>query len=560
MRAYKSNAKIAVNAVAGNNVVLLGMDATEEARKGLLGFAIQRTDHTSGGEERWLRSSLSFDHHPTHKAGDESLDSISHPIQDFKWGDYAAKPDHEYTYKVIPIYGSPTDLVQGDAVSVKVKTESISNETDAVFFNRGAAASQAYVERFGNKRPDEVEGDEAWKWLSRGLEEALIGFIGQAEGAGWSLRACLYEFNHHPVLEAFKAAAGRGADVKIVFDHKKAEGDPGKGNLEAIKAVGIEDLVIPREANKSAISHNKFILLLKGDEPVQVWTGSTNITRGAIFGHSNVGHQIRDKGLAAAYLTYWNKIVTDPTGKTFRPFNDEIFPVKADDPPYQPIFSPRGSLEALETYARMMDDSQGAVFMTAAFGVSDELKDVLVQEKPYLRYLLMDNPGQKSNQDNYEAIKKLPGNRIAMGDTIRQDNELDHWHKESLTGLNTNVKYVHTKYMIIDPFGERPVLIGGSANFSAASTTKNDENMVIVRNNPCVVDIYVGEFMRLFSHFYFRNWLNAKYKKEGKEVEIHLTPNDSWTDQYYVAGSERAKERMLFVGKPVADEGKADAS
>ena len=64
-----------------------------------------------------------------------------------------------------------------------------------------------------------------------------------------------------------------------------------------------------------------------------------------------------------------------------------------------------------------------------------------------------------------------------------------------------NVRFVHTKYMLVDPLGERPVVVTGSANFSEASTNANNENMVVIRQDQRVADIYVGEFMRLYSHY-----------------------------------------------------------
>lgn len=57
--------------------------------------------------------------------------------------------------------------------------------------------------------------------------------------------------------------------------------------------------------------------------------------------------------------------------------------------------------------------------------------------------------------------------------------------------------------MLVDPLSDNPIVIAGSANFSDASTIQNDENMVIIRQNKRVADIYFGEFMRLFSHFSF---------------------------------------------------------
>jgi hypothetical protein len=54
--------------------------------------------------------------------------------------------------------------------------------------------------------------------------------------------------------------------------------------------------------------------------PIAVWTGSTNITEGGIFGHSNVGHAITDPTIAAAYLDYWTQLSTGPTTATLPPW------------------------------------------------------------------------------------------------------------------------------------------------------------------------------------------------------------------------------------------------
>ena len=52
-------------------------------------------------------------------------------------------------------------------------------------------------------------------------------------------------------------------------------------------------------------------MLIHKDKPVAVWTGSTNISAGGIFGHSNVGHAIWDQDIAQRYLDYWDRLA-DP--------------------------------------------------------------------------------------------------------------------------------------------------------------------------------------------------------------------------------------------------------
>jgi hypothetical protein len=115
-------------------------------------------------------------------------------VQGFTWSDFTAKLGHDYTYRVVALKGKPTALREDADVSVEVATEVESNGTQAVWFNRGAAASQEYARRFGNRRPEDV-GPPAFAWLSRGLWEALRDFIGRAQGPEFGLRVAAYEFN-----------------------------------------------------------------------------------------------------------------------------------------------------------------------------------------------------------------------------------------------------------------------------------------------------------------------------------------------------------------------------
>ncbi len=86
---------------------------------------------------------------------------------------------------------------------------------------------------------------------------------------------------------------------------------------------------------------------------------------------------------------------------------------------------------------------------------------------------------------------------------------LDGWFlKEELTRDQGNIFFVHTKYLLIDPLSDDPLICTGSANFSENSLTTNDENMILIRGSTRVADIYMTEFDRLFRHFYFRDVAN----------------------------------------------------
>ena len=541
MRQKATNGPLSVHAIAGTYVVLLGIDMAEESNQGVLGFAIERTDHTED-ERYWLRGFKTFEETDPGVAGCP-VSTLEHPLQTFLWGDFTAKRKHSYTYRIVAMRGKPKNLVQGESVEVSIDTEDDAAGTHAVHFNRGVAGSQAYARRFDNKPPDEVPDREAWTWLSRGLEEALTEFIGQADGERYALRAAVYEFHYPPVLEAFRDAHRSGADVRIIFDAKPTGDSPNETNRAAIAKALIKGLTVPREANPSFIAHNKFIVLLEDGEPRQVWTGSTNITDGGIFGQSNVGHLVRDPEIAARYLAYWEQLNRDPEARDLRPWTEAQTPV----PPATQaegsaaVFSPRSSLEALEWYAQTMDIASSAVFLTAAFGINDLLESVLAEDKDYLRYVLLE-----TEDDHMDVISRDKDNRFAVG-SVFGETTLGRWMAEKLTGLNEHVKYIHTKYMLIDPLSDDPLLITGSANFSDASTRENDENMLVIRGESRVADIYLGEFMRLFNHFYFRHLTDPAEGDEAVSGAGHLTSNDKWREDYYRDGPKQ-KQRVYFAG------------
>jgi phosphatidylserine/phosphatidylglycerophosphate/cardiolipin synthase-like enzyme len=549
MRQVTRNGSFTVQAIAGSYVVLLGIDMAEASTQGLLGFAIERIDKTEG-EHYWLQGQKTFAETDPGLPAGTPVSTLQHPVQGFLWQDFTAKPGHEYTYRIVAMRGKPKGLEQGEVVEVDVKTEEVDTGTHAIWFNRGVAASQAYARKFGNQQPDQVPNNAAWNWLSRGLVEALLAFIGQAADASFSLRGALYEFQYQPVLAAFGAARDRGADVKLVVDERaNSTSTPRTENQKAISAAHIDDLVLPRTTNPAYIAHNKFIVLLKDGKPTQVWTGSTNITDGGIFGHSNVGHLVRDPDVASIYLDAWERLSKDPQAPQLRKDNQAATPLPAGLTPKDsvtPVFSPRPDLGALEWYRDRMDQAGTGVFFTAAFGVNDLFDAVLSEPRDYLRYVLLESDDAKlEGLDN-------PNNRIAFG-SVLGDNAFERWLKEKTTNLNVHVRYIHTKYMLIDPLGDDPIVITGSANFSDASTRNNDENMLVIRGNKVVADIYLGEFMRLFKHYQYRDFIANQSQgtdpNAGGPGQPHLAPNDSWAKESFMDGTVQQKERQLFAGR-----------
>ena len=613
MRKNAKNNHLSVRAISGTEVVLFGLNIPQDRVSGLLGFKIEKK---LNGQWILLNDGRTFP---------ESTESL---VQQFMWSDYQVDANKSYDYRFSAIYGEVANMQQSPLLTLNIKTENPEEAEHAIFFNRGVAGSQAFTRKFSkyqkwykdepseqdpNKirytrflKPEDIPKREAYKWLSRGLEEALLGFIDQAKNSSYSIRASLYELSYKPAAQAFVDAMERGVDVKIIHHAKqksvynrysnklavttveqsgketmvykkseiRKEKRPDSISLKAMNIMGsigissskyldiFKTVFVPR--SNANISHNKFILLLKDGKPIQVWTGSTNLTGGGLFGQSNVGHIIRNTEIAEDYHKYWIKLSGNPrktttkkAGQGMKDWLQQNNPNLIGNIPtnsVRAIFSPRKDLGMLNWYAERMKEAKNSVFLTLAFSIDDSFFNVVkdksnhaTDESNFLRYLLLESKNAQYIKPKYPDMVKCKQNEVAYGDKLRSRKGFRETEEliESLTGLNTNVNYLHTKYMLIDALTDDPLVISGSANFSEASTLDNDENMLVIRGNTRIADIYLTEFMRLFNHFHRRNIENGLNNSEYAKSQL-LIDNDSWMKPYFDENTKKFKERILF--------------
>jgi len=329
----------------------------------------------------------------------------------------------------------------------------------------------------------------------------------------------------------------------------------------AAHAHGLDDLITWRTApNTSALMHDKYLVLLHDGVAVAVWTGSMNLTRGAVFGHSNVGHLVRDRTVARDFLHEWERLASGESTQQLRA-DHEAGNVVAEHVPATRkvgrVFSPRATHSTLlQWYADLFAAATQSAHITGAFGLNAVFRDELaVAEPKVVRTVLLD----KRPAADARIPLDDPNVRLSTGSHLT-DSPLAQWADEHLTGFNTHVKYVHTKIILIDPLTEDPTVLTGSANYSVASTSDNEENTLVIRGGSSraagrgavrrVADIYLTEYHRLFMHFVFRAWAQGRSVNDGAVQAMgHLEETDAWTDRYYRAGSWQALQRMVFSGQ-----------
>jgi phosphatidylserine/phosphatidylglycerophosphate/cardiolipin synthase-like enzyme len=184
--------------------------------------------------------------------------------------------------------------------------------------------------------------------------------------------------------------------------------------------------------------------------------------------------------------------------------------------------------------------------MTFAFNLDKVFLDVLLRADATLRYAIFD----KNPKDEVETqIDQIKNTVIAAGAKLAK-GDLENFLGENLTGFNHNL-YIHDKFMLVDPLGDDPIVVTGTANFSGPSQYANDENMLVIRGNPRIADIYFGEFMRIFDHLYSR-FIVEKMKKAGThDPNAGFLKEDAkaWVPQHFTKGGRKDLRRRYFMGE-----------
>lgn len=546
MRETASKNGVSVKAYAGTTGVLLGMNVATQKRDGLLGFALERLDVSSGKME-WLGGGLSF---PGARDGDGGgggpVSTNRAPIQKFRWSDYRVFADTDYQYTVHPVYGDPARPEVEDGPTVAVRTAGLGGE-HGVLFNRAAAASQAFSRKFPEveeqleaarkaKQDPPPLPPKALDWLDRGVLKQITGFIGQAADETWALDIAIYEYELGEIVDAVNAAHERKVSVRVVYHAKKGDeqSEENERNLSAL----------PDEAKRarltSKICHHKFIVLSKLEggvrRPQAVLCGSTNFTHNGVYRQANVVHVVRREDIAQQYLALFEELFGGADTRATRRFINRDNALDVSRPLFAG-FSPRSGLADLDAFVEEVNAAKRDVLFCTAFDLYDPLEAALLGAPldPVLRYGVQNS---RSKITGYHRDRTADFVATAM-----LSSGLEGFLKESTKGQRGNI-LIHTKLIVVGFTSDAPVVISGSHNFSKSASEGNDENFLVVRGDTDVADCYGCELMRLYDHYRFR-W----HRKQGPDqAPPSLAEDDSWTNEYFVPGSLKESDRLRFSG------------
>lgn len=517
-------------AISSQHTVTLAMGWPKAETKDLLGFAVKK--HNPDDTIVWLEGLLTFEGQ-AHEPGSQ-IPTSEGPVQKMYWADYLVRGGAKYRYEIIPVYGTPDalDLRAADALTVPIETEDNTGKADGPYFNRAVIASQAYVRHFGLNPPD--DNPEALAWLARGLDKAILGFIGRAQ-ADTSLRLDIAAYHlTHPDIIAAIANVGDRARVSLCW--KKP--DDKTRNREASRSLKQAGVDVYHREQVRAISHDKFIVLKNSSgQPKAVLMGSANFTTGGVSLQNNVSHIIESPALAKKYLDTFELLIQEDNDALYD--QDAAWQQAGD---IEVNFSPhRKDRTDLDHFVEIVEGAKSNVFFATFRATDEELLKAIVEpknKKVVVRGLVDKVYEQGAGEvllyhNAYDKDPEVAPATNALGKTDPLTKELGR------VGFNP---LVHHKFVIVDYGQPDCAIITGSANYSNNSSNNNDENTIVVHRDQRIAQMYLCEFHRIYEHYRARWFLSRAGKKAPKE--LYLREDGSWADKYY-NGSE--SERFLRV-------------
>jgi hypothetical protein len=122
---------------------------------------------------------------------------------------------------------------------------------------------------------------------------------------------------------------------------------------------------------------------------------------------------------------------------------------------------------------------------------------------------------------------------------------------------------IHSKVVVIDPFGENPVVMTGSHNMGPKASKENDDNLAIIANAPDLAAEYAVNILGVYGHYkwLYNAWKKAKdaagpVKKGQKAPPVPVDPSydgnvdsDGWQD--WETAGENLQLTQFLMGEPI---------
>jgi phosphatidylserine/phosphatidylglycerophosphate/cardiolipin synthase-like enzyme len=527
------------------------------------GFALYR--RAKGSEPEPAQTFVSF-------AGEERKPgehrpSTEWPIQRFGWTDVLARSGETVSYRVVPMVGKVGALKEKeDLASPWSEPVAITEEAGdglRAYFNRGVLATQSVARR--------LKGDEPWtkqikqmiatpgnvtrEYLSGelrlGLRKVLADALANPKA---EVYAALFELDD-PELVADLCALGKRAHVILAngADHKEDE------NKEAREVLTEAKVDAHKRMTGSRLAHNKFLVVCEDGSPKLTWTGSTNWTMSGLCTQVNNGLLIENAEVAGHYKDEWDVLLE--AGDEFPPKlvdgNGAVRSASLGGGSVGTWFAPVHKEVDLDAARALIDGAEhGILFQFFNPGTKNTLFNAIMDRviadegdgdgevDIYVHGVLNQDPEAGSKDPALVNLVRRGQIDEANPDIVlpaKVDSRFAGWDKE-LGRLS--LVMIHSKVVILDPFGEKPVVMTGSHNLGPRASGKNDDNLNLIVGESRLAAAYATHIISVYNAYRWR-YVSSPGAKAAGEAWEGPEDDDAWQDKYYAGPDAAAKQREL---------------
>ena len=538
------------------------------------GFALKRRTGDASAEEEVLDTWVGF-------AGDTAppgtkRPSAEWPIQRFIWSDYNPPRDKAVSYRAVPMIGGK-DTLQEDAGQATAWSDPVTVSEDvgdgiSAYFNRGVVATQWLSRELRARGPEnrtalteliKTPQDRVRNFLGGAVLWRLPRLLNETLQSGGEIHAALFELNDPQLIEALTTF---GAKAHVVLANGSKLPDENAEARQTLKNAGVE--VHDRIVSGSHFAHNKFLVISDANGPTSVWTGSTNWTITGLCTQSNNALLVENGELANWYLSEWQVLVDAGNDYPAALFNQNdqtrTAALGSDATSSQVWFAPvRNTVDLASARERINGAREGILFLMFNPGPAGTLLNDIVERT---------TPGSATydpnlhvhgvlNQDPSTTAHPIVG-LFHRGDLTEADidvvlpaavdSDFAFWLKE----LSYSLVMVHSKCIVLDPFGTKPAVMTGSHNMGPKASGQNDDNLLIVDNSPKLAEAYAVYIMGVYNQYRWRYYQREAAKgtvpatgaqSEAAPTWAGLADDDAWQTKYFNASSPEQRELNFWL-------------
>lgn len=495
--------------------------------------------------------------------------SINWPIQKYQWTDYMAAPGDRLQYRVLPMVGPDKRNLHPDAATASDWTGEIELSPEVAprveaYFNRGIVAAQWVSRRLGITDHDlkttrlrtviSTPDDAFRNYLAGPLGARLFGLLDSAARDGRDVYAALYELDDEQLAAALEKLGERAHVVLANGSVKKKGQDQNREARERLEGkVDLHDRMIsPR-----ALGHNKFLVICDGaGRPRWVWTGSQNWTRTGLCTQANNSVLIDDFGLAAQYRAQWDRLraAEDQTPAGLKESNGQERQETIGSTKVRLWFTPLAGHADLDEARQVITGAKQAIlFLMFNPGPRDTLLNQIIKtaragaagRRLYIHGAINQDPSTSAN----------PVELFEHGNSVKADyevvlpaaiDEATKFFRREMKKLPQTFAMVHSKVVLVDPFGSHPVVLTGSHNLGPKASGTNDENLLIIRDSPGLAAAYAANIMAIYNQY---RWRFRRQAQPRTKRWKGLKDSDTWQKGYLKPGSEALRQIDFWVGE-----------